>query len=188
MLLSAFYVLATTTIIFCGFCLLTPTKTHMIMLSIISFIGYAAAYEYHLLAKEQGDNGNYVFHLLAFLVIIMALASCSKPQDLQRPINKDVIAPTIQMSVPSSMVYASTDTIYITTTDNIGLKSVDLYEDNQLIRRATTTNNPGSTPLVWKFNYPYTMTTVNNYVTLFAVVTDIAGNRTQSLTYTIYKR
>ena len=71
---SIMFVLCTTLLIFLGFFVLTPTKTHMIGVCTLSFIGYSAAYEYHLLSQSRSD-GEYSLHtigIIALVIIMMA--------------------------------------------------------------------------------------------------------------------
>ena len=73
---SIMFVLFTTLLIFFGFFILTPTKTHMIGICTLSFIGYSAAYEYHLLSQNRSD-GEYTLHtigIIALVVVVMMAA------------------------------------------------------------------------------------------------------------------
>ena len=72
-LLSIFYMLATTLGIYLGFFILEPSRMHLIAISILSFIGYSAAYEYHLLAQEK--QGEYTLHTIGFVALIVIVTA-----------------------------------------------------------------------------------------------------------------
>lgn len=73
-LLSVMYMLGTTAAIILGFFFFTPTKTHLVGICALSFIGYTAAYEYHLLGNNKTD-GDYSFHLIGLLILIVLIMS-----------------------------------------------------------------------------------------------------------------
>ena len=115
-----------------------------------------------------------------FVSLIALLASCSKEDVLQqRPIKKDITAPTISISSSSDVTYMAEDSVTIVVEDDMGLKEVYFYDSDGSSRSWSKPYSPGIVAKRWELKFSVLMSRQETK-TMKAVVYDLAGNMSET--------